>query len=641
MLVNEDYAGMGGDIDMKMSVSQLRFQVLSLQSQLALAEHEKTSSAATLTRFVAEKAAQCDRLKASFDSLHADHQSDLSKHKNELDMLRLKAESTAAKLGTAELESARLESDNAILHRKVMEYSKETRSAREELATHLEMESNAAAEVEKLKQVNKDLASENDRLASRLEEYAQQLSESSQQNSIEHFQKKIESLTSKNSTLQAQVERLQQHNVSIGVLSEKNDLLSRKLSRSQQALQEAHLREADLLQSVASNRDIVSALKSIVPESITASNKPKAFLSAIEEIRCQNAVLAAECKALKQAEANANETLASWRDTIAPQLETDLSQCKHQLSMKEEAMAVMERQLLLNAQEINFLRHLLESDLRSENGNAKPSEKFEALDELATEYRAEVAKLKQKSSNSSEATPRKRAKHNVPAPSNGDASDFINLRTKVSHLQSLLHIAEEQLETFRKVDQKKSELKVLQYSNNPQASDQQVKRATLDALRKENEDLIARFVTSTDENESGQLIPRLVFVRQEDDKARLQAQIDAVTRRITRLKSAYTEKSKDILTIISRYFGYAVEFLPNPINPDVMSSRLKLVSRYMPANSNCYLTIDLTTTAMKAYGDYDFKSLYEELLSSFTKDQVPCFLSALNLKVYDLYGEKS
>ena len=138
-------------------------------------------------------------------------------------------------------------------------------------------------------------------------------------------------------------------------------------------------------------------------------------------------------------------------------------------------------------------------------------------------------------------------------------------------------------------------------------------------------------------------VPKSVFARQENDKDILQAKIDQLSKKLNRLKNVYTEKSKEILAIISRFFGYVIEFIPSPINLNDFCSKIKLVSKYMiqkdKEHSPPYLILDVQSKSLKANGNYEFKTMCEELVSQWVNDkhQIPCFLSALNLKIFEDY----
>ena len=77
--------------------------------------------------------------------------------------------------------------------------------------------------------------------------------------------------------------------------------------------------------------------------------------------------------------------------------------------------------------------------------------------------------------------------------------------------------------------------------NNLISQDQFIKQTTLIALRKENEELINKYIKNLPIEEQ---IPKGVFQRQEDDKQRLQAQIDHLTKRSTRLRKYSLRKVK-------------------------------------------------------------------------------------------------
>ena len=279
------------------------------------------------------------------------------------------------------------------------------------------------------------------------------------------------------------------------------------------------------------------------------------------------------------------------------------------------------------------------------NNNKQMSEYITNLEKLIDDYKRKVDELQTKlvTQHELDPMPSNKRRHTEETNQNSFRKTVVDLEARnlllladIKRLEMDNRIMRENLSIKKVVDTNNEQIKILEFKNNLLAKDQFVKQETLDALRKENEGLIAQYVTKLSGDE---LIPKALFERQEDDKANLQLQIEHLAKRLQRMKEVFKQKSRDILVVISKYFGYSIEFLPSTINPNELSTRLKLVSKYIPKEKNTYLIIDIDNKTLKAYGDYEFKMLCESLASQWvTKSQFPCLLSALNLKLYEMFN---
>ncbi|KAF8004526.1 hypothetical protein HF325_001974 [Metschnikowia pulcherrima] len=388
-------------------------------------------------------------------------------------------------------------------------------------------------------------------------------------------------------------------------------------------------------------------------------------LAANDQYRERVKALVVENKEL----ARLNDDLLQRSKILKTQLESDFTEYEPQINTLNAQVSTQNVQLqelkttkILNEREIEFLRQSLKDldDLTSRQKSPSSSQTKDNteklamnqyltnLEKLVDDYKQEIELLRKKSS-----TPT--INHNVPTKrprlvdeeitnlktANSLRKENLELSAKVKDLQEEIEILRKQLALSKKGSDEIGQ-QVLELRANPFSALQMIKQETLDLLRKENHELIAKYVNS----ETVDSIPKSLFARQENDKDMLQSKIDQLMKKLNRLRSVYADKSRDLVAIISRFFGYSIEFIPSPVNPNDLCSKIKLVSKYIAQkgldDNNPYLIIDVHSRSLKANGNYEFKSLCEDLVDRWVseKHQIPCFLSALNLKIYEEYGRQ-
>lgn len=310
-------------------------------------------------------------------------------------------------------------------------------------------------------------------------------------------------------------------------------------------------------------------------------------------------------------------------------------------------IASLSKNAVLNQKEIEFLRNSVKdlgtSDakavgaLAAEPASAELNAYLTNLEKLVESYKREIDALNKiaASANASVGQPSKRPRliENLdPHTETVSAlrSSNLELQTEVKLLQNTVRTLEKRLNS-----QPERAGAILELRENPFSADQLVKRETLEALRAENRDLITRFI----ENENVDQVPHAVYARQEHDKNMLQDRVDALVKKIHRIDVVYAQKTSEIMALISRYFGYSIKFIANPVNPIDICSKIKLVSTYTSApddGETPYLLLDVNKRTLGAHGSADFKRLCEQLVDQWVRGtyQIPCFLSAFNLEMY-------
>ncbi|CBQ69370.1 related to spindle assembly checkpoint protein [Sporisorium reilianum SRZ2] len=233
------------------------------------------------------------------------------------------------------------------------------------------------------------------------------------------------------------------------------------------------------------------------------------------------------------------------------------------------------------------------------------------------------------------------------------------LEAKVSEMESTFASLTKELESLGKenemlwlrvgrgeFDQERQRCLVL--ASNPVALDLDVRRKTLDALKAENQSLLARveelstLVSSSSPASSastGQaLVPQSVVDNLRADLSALQLSIAAKDKAMLRLKQVFSAKANEFREAIQSLFGYKVKFLEN--------GKVKLTSTFNRSTNSTSLVFEseggnvgrmkLMGEAIKFPGLVNLTGLKEYWLDpNGIRQSVPCFLAALNLELYE------
>ncbi|KAG7194841.1 coiled-coil domain-containing protein mad1 [Scheffersomyces spartinae] len=635
-----------------MTTSRLQFQINSLQTEKQLLEQNRLSMAERYEQTIKAKNDRLASLQANFDYV-LDQKKELeSKCDNQLQISSKKAESTDKLI-------VELESESKELKQTVRQHESTISHLSTKLAlveSDVNVERNLGLE---LKGRNKTLNEEIERLYETNQQLLTQANTNANSMSIiDNLHSTIESLQKENNQLKLENSKLLQERTSIEVLKQKNITLTEKLQAAEMLEEKCCKLEIENIELNQKFDDVFQVITETVEnfEKKSSASLVYDFLTQFTHLKNENLVL--------QDKLNIQLTEGQERRHELASLMQDLDHFKSEyteidmiLKKKDETITQLENQCQLNLKEIQFLRKSLHDDqhynllLVTSNNNTNP-----AIDEYLSKLEKSVDKLRSENNNlrkqsqqqlSSPISGMKRARSDSNSTTSESSikklqKDNIELSITVENLKTQVNQYKKKVKHFEDSQKKKKELNVLQLKLNPISKDQFVKQQVLSALRKENEELISMYINKA--ITVNDLIPKSIFERQEIDKQILQSKIDQLSKRLTRLRDTYAQKSKDILSIVSKYFGYVIEFLPSPLNPHDLTSRLKLTPKSIQAiDKSSYVIIDLECKNLKAYGNHVFKQLFDEIDQEIDGDptkQIPCLLSAITLKVHEKYKTK-
>lgn len=192
-------------------------------------------------------------------------------------------------------------------------------------------------------------------------------------------------------------------------------------------------------------------------------------------------------------------------------------------------------------------------------------------------------------------------------------------------------------------DQSREKCLVLQ--DNPVSRDYAIRTATLDALRKENAELLEQVEalhqqlkaagTAAPTSDTNSVVPLQTVENLKQELAQLQETIQLKDKGMLRLKQVFTAKANEFREAIQSLFGYKVRFLEN--------GKVKLTSAYARGarvTTLVFKSEEGNVGEMKLQGEAvdglaNVAHLRDYWLSDGIRHSVPCFLAALNLELYE------
>lgn len=657
----------GGTPSRNGDVGRLQYEVSALKTEKRLLKQSRDSAIAKYEELLAKKSEELAALQGNFDYVY-NRRKDLElKLQNQKDVADKASGDLAKEVKTLRTENRTLSSKLAKYERLYLNVTGKCDHLRADLNRELAANDQYREQVKVLETEIARLSTLNDELSERLGVASTQIDNGINEKKVADLQLRLVSLQKTNNHLQLKVDQLLQQKTSAELLKQKNASLSSRLQTLEGAEERASQLELANLELQAKFDEYFGVIASTVDQLGSSENVVLDFVKQFRMLQNKNLVLYDK---LNESQASVNE-LESEKLALQMKINDTSAQIQSRDKTASELHAKiseLEKMKIFNSKEIAFLRKSLKDMdrvthhqqlIKNNIGGTAPvdmakqesernatSQYLTNLEKLVDEYKSEIETLRKSSSRSdAPIVPAKRPRLLDEDTSSVKAAaamrnENIELLGKVKSLSSELALLQNRLKLAEESSRRLSQGgRILEHRSNPFANDQLIKREQLDLLKAENEELVAKYITGKDVD----MVPRSIFARQENDKELLQTKLDQLAKKINRLKCVYADKSKEIIAIISRYFGYNVEFIANPINPNVLCSKIKLVPKYMlQANKETtppYLILDLQTKSLKANGDYEFKNICEDLVSQWVseKNQIPCFLSALNLKVYNEY----
>lgn len=308
-------------------------------------------------------------------------------------------------------------------------------------------------------------------------------------------------------------------------------------------------------------------------------------------------------------------------------------------------------------------------DLNFENSNKLKAERIQMLEELVKKYQNEIGDMTKEFENREVIQPDTPASSDVYSPLKRQITPFSSgervseLTRKVRTLQVELDQAQVTLKTQQKdllaaktqlqflekekslQKEKTNGVRILELKDNPLARHEKVKQTMIVALKQENQDLLRQLTeqksVTGEEEDKPRLVPYSTIERYEAEATQLNQTINDQTKRMERLKQVFSKKSLEFREAVYSLLGYRVDLLP--------SKKIRATSIFSNDEDESFIftpdskSLKESTTTGSSFvkftsiEDGPLTREYENLVTFWIKERkdIPCFLSAVNLELYD------
>lgn len=462
--------------------------------------------------------------------------------------------------------------------------------------------------------------------------------------------KKIEASNRKQA---AELEHYKQLHKSIEIVEEEKRSLQRKLD-SMDGLQN-ELGEAQIQRQRLEDERLAwtAYLQSQAGADGEAEfDSPEALARAFIEERLRTATLIERTGSL--------ETELLEKDGIIQSLESQKSNLAEQIEKlkttggsssaagENKARLRLERQRALAIKEVEYLRAQLktfdteDTTFQPESVDEAKIKRIQELEDMVDQYRQEVQTLhadlatRESSTPAPESTGTKRPRDpsednehiGVLSRKNRKLQDELTtLQTSTKFLQKELEVAQERLTAATK----QSSTRILSLRSNPTSDHEAIKQSTLDALRKENADLLAHIQSG--KRSTVATIPISSLEAAQRDVRNAQLELASEKKGKDRLMKVWKLKTQEFRELVISLLGWNVVFMPN--------GKTKVTSDFYPrkGEEENSIEFDGEKGTMKVSGgpQSKFAGRIGEQIKFWVHDKgsVPCFLAALTLEFYE------
>lgn len=384
-------------------------------------------------------------------------------------------------------------------------------------------------------------------------------------------------------------------------------------------------------------------------------DSPEALARALAEERLTSAAHVEKLGAL-QAEMSAQQaTIQSLEDEKAA-LRAQAEEAKTSAGAvsADKARMRLDRQRALALKEVEYLRAQLKTfdvedeTMQPEQHDQARASRVQELEGIIDSYKTEVQKLHAELSSAEPPaaglSPQPSAGAKRPRPSDDETHEQLGQLTRknrklqedMSSMQRQVALLEKDLAASREqlaAAKEHSSTRILSLRSNPTSDYEAIKHATLEALQKENKELLAT-LQSKNKDPSISYVPTSVLGAMEREVAAAKAETASAQKSARRLKEVWTSKSQEFKEAIFSTLGWTVTFIPN--------GKMRVESTFFPSqtdeNENS-IVFDGERGTMKVGGGP--KSPFAQRISDHIafwvreKGCIPGFLAALTLEFYE------
>ncbi|KAJ4153494.1 hypothetical protein LMH87_009979 [Akanthomyces muscarius] len=466
----------------------------------------------------------------------------------------------------------------------------------------------------------------------------------------------IRALESTNRDQLSELKHLRSVNKAVEVVEEQKRTLQRRLESAE--LLEAELAEARLQRQRLEDerRSWSSYLENSTGNGDVEFESPEAMARALAEERYTTANYVDQVGALR-GEISALQNTVQTFEQERKQLLEDLENAKASanLTSTDKARLRVERQKSLALKEVEYLRAQLKAfdtedqTMQPEQFDEARASRVQELEALVDNYKKELEAVHAQLSSAEPApaaptTPQPLAGSKRPHASS-DSSEQLgqltrknrSLQEKLAGLQTKLVMQEKELSVNREqlmVAKSQGNTRVLSLRANPTADHEAIKRATLEALQKENKELLATLRSKHGKATTVAYIPTSVLGAMEREIAAAKAETASAQKSARRLKEVWGSKSHEFKEAIFSTLGWTVTFIPN--------GKMRVESTFYPSQTDEHensIVFDGERGTMKVGGGpkSKFAQRIADQIGFWVREKgcIPGFLAALTLEFYE------
>lgn len=403
-------------------------------------------------------------------------------------------------------------------------------------------------------------------------------------------------------------------------------------------------------------------------------DSPEELARALAEERLRSVAHLERVGAL-QAELSAQQAAVQSLEDDRANLRAEIEEARASAdaASADKARMRIERQRALAVKEVEYLRAQLrtfdveDETMQPEQHDEARATRVRELEAVVDEYKTEVQKLhadltaaeQQTPSAAPPSTPQTGSKRQ--RPDSDEASDEVSaaaaeqigqltrknrkLQEEATEAQTRAALLDKDLAGLRTqlaAARKQSATRVLSLRSNPTADHEAVKRTTLEALRRENDELLASLHGRNKANRASSVayVPSSVLTAMERQVAAAQAETASAQKSARRLKEVWASKSHEFKEAIFSTLGWTVTFIPN--------GKMRVESTFFPSQTDEHensIIFDGERGTMKVGGGpkSPFARRISDQIGFWVREKgcIPGFLAALTLEFYEEHNNKA
>ncbi|KAF7561923.1 hypothetical protein G7046_g2218 [Stylonectria norvegica] len=390
-------------------------------------------------------------------------------------------------------------------------------------------------------------------------------------------------------------------------------------------------------------------------------DSPEAMARALVQERLTTASYVDKLGVLQAEMTTQQNSVQSFENEVARlKGEVESAKASANAATADKARLRLDRQRALAVKEVEYLRAQLKT-FDTEDETLQPEQFDEArvarvqeLETIVDNYKAEVQSLHSELTSleptangtmphPATGTKRSRAEDDNAHEQLGQLArknrklqdDLSNFQTKIAVLERDLSASREQLTAAKQ----QTKTRVLSLRSNPTSDYEAIKRSTLEALQKENTDLLAT-LRSKSTGSSVPLIPTSVLSAMEREIAAAKAETASAQKSARRLKEVWGSKSQEFKEAIFSTLGWTVTFIPN--------GKMRVESTFYPSQTDEHensIVFDGERGTMKVGGGprSAFARRIGDQIGFWVREKgcIPGFLAALTLEFYEEHTRAS